>query len=105
MAALASSAPAPVPTLTAEDLTDAVWEVTELPRHVCEKAVQGVLEAMTEALIGLERIEVRGFGIFEIRIRPEARRLHPITRKLITTQAKKVVTFRPSQQIKDALNS
>lgn len=105
MAALARSAPAPVPTLTTEDLADAVWEVTELPRHVCEKAVQGVITSMTEALGELNRIEIRGLGMFEIHLRPELRRLHPMTKKLIIIPSKKVVVFRPSQQIKDALNS
>lgn len=62
------------------DLINVVTEATELPKKDATKAVDAVFEAITEALQSGDKVQLVGFGNFEVRER-SARK--GVTRKLV----------------------
>jgi integration host factor subunit alpha len=68
--------------------------------------------AHVEALLGLikntlesgENVKIAGFGVFEVKDKNARRGRNPHTGESITIEARKVLTFKPSSVLKDAIN-
>ena len=65
-----------------------------------ELAVKTIIEHMSQALSGGERIEIRGFGSFSLHYREPRKGRNPKTGEEIPISARRVVTFRPGQKLK-----
>jgi integration host factor subunit beta len=68
-----------------------------------ERVVETIFKVMVEALNRHERIEIRGFGVFTIHQRSARIGRNPITGEHVDVPAKKVVHFKPSKLIANAL--
>jgi integration host factor subunit beta len=66
-----------------------------LLRHDVELAVNCILTQMADALVQGERIEIRGFGSFDLRHRPARIARNPRTGETVDLPAKVVVHFKP----------
>ncbi|RKY39885.1 MAG: integration host factor subunit beta [Candidatus Omnitrophota bacterium] len=75
----------------------------DLPRQKVEKVVEGVLEIIRESLLKGEKVELRNFGVFKIRLRKERKRRNPRTGEEVMVPAHKVVVFKPATEIKKKL--
>ena len=73
------------------------------PRDV-ELAVNCMIEQMIEALESGERIEIRDFGSFNLRIRPPRLARNQKTGEAVKMPSKSVVHFKPGKQLKDRVN-
>lgn len=51
------------------DIAERISDRVEIPRVVALKAVDAILEKMKESLVEGERIEIRGFGVFQKKLR------------------------------------
>ena len=60
-----------------------------------ESAVNCLLKYMADALVQGERIEIRGFGSFDLRNRPARTARNPRTGEAVNSPAKKAVHFKP----------
>lgn len=86
------------------ELITKVAEITELPKKDATKAVDGVLQAISEALQNGERVQLIGFGNFEVRERSARKGRNPQTGEEIDIPASKVPAFRPGKALKDSVN-
>ncbi len=66
-------------------------------------AVDIILDAMTQALAGGRRVELRGFGSFSTRSRKARKTKNPRTGKLMDIGERKTIHFTMSKSLKDAL--
>ncbi len=68
---------------------------------VTRKIVQGVLDAVVGSLAEEGRIELRNFGVFEIRNRASRVARNPRTNEPIRLPPRKVVVFQPGKKLQD----
>ena len=69
-----------------------------------DEAVNTMLDAMTEALAGGQRIEIRGFGSFRLRARRMKEGRNPKTGETVAVPAKRVPFFKAGKELKELLN-
>ncbi len=69
-----------------------------------ELAVKTMLDHMTEALSGGERIEIRGFGSFSLHYRAPRVGRNPKTGQSVELDAKHVPHFKPGKDLRDQVN-
>ena len=85
------------------DLINAVAESTELSKKDASKAVDAVFEAITNALSKSEKVQLIGFGNFEVRERSARKGRNPQTGEEIDIPASKVPAFKPGKALKEAV--
>ncbi|MFV0413909.1 MAG: HU family DNA-binding protein [Oscillospiraceae bacterium] len=88
--------------MTKNDLVAQVAGTAELTKKDAEKAVNAVLETITEALKSGEKVSLVGFGTFETRQRPARKGLNPRTKEEITIPATVAPAFKAGKALKDA---
>ena len=85
------------------DLVSHVAAAAELPKAAADKAVSAVFDGITAALAGGDEVTVYGFGVFSVSQRPERDGRNPKTGEALKIPAGKSLKFRPSKQLKIAL--
>ena len=90
--------------MTKTELIDRVAESAKMTRKDAGEAVSAVLEAITGALAKGDKVQLIGFGSFEVRQR-SAREGHDPQdpKKIIKIPAKKVPVFRAGKALKDSV--
>lgn len=86
------------------ELTAAVCNKTGMSKKDGEKAVAAVLDAVTEALAAGEKVQLVGFGTFEVRERGERTGRNLKTGEAITIAASKTPAFKAGKALKDAVS-
>ena len=86
------------------ELVAAIAEKTELPKKDSEKALKAFIDVVTEELIKGEKIQLVGFGTFEVTERAAREGRNPQTGKTMEIAACKAPKFKAGKQLKDALN-
>ena len=89
---------------TKADLIDALYEKTGMNRTEIRSTIDIIIDEIKEALIRRRIIELRGFGIFEVKTRkarPRAR--NPRTGESININSHGVVSFRSGHELKQAV--
>ena len=85
-------------------LVDAVAKAAEITKKDAEAAINATLAAITEALKAGDKVQLIGFGNFEVKDAPEREGRNPATGETIKIAASKKPTFSASKVLKDALN-
>lgn len=85
------------------ELIAAVAEKTELSKKDADAAVSAVLGAITDALKAGDKIQLVGFGTFEVRNRAAKQGRNPRTGETMTVPASKVPAFKAGKALKDAV--
>ena len=85
------------------ELIAAVAEKSGLSKKDSEKAVAAVLSAVEGALAKGDKVQLIGFGTFEVRERPERKGRNPQTKEEITIPASKLPAFKAGKALKDAV--
>lgn len=85
------------------ELSAAVAEKAGLTKKDAEKAVAAVLESVMEALASDDKVQLVGFGTFEVRERGERTGRNPRTKETITIPASKQPVFKAGKAFKDAV--
>lgn len=85
------------------DLIAKVAETSELPKKDATKAVEAVFEAITEALQNGDKVQLVGFGNFEVRERSARKGRNPQTGEEIEIAASKVPSFKPGKALKEVI--
>jgi DNA-binding protein HU-beta len=83
------------------DIVDRVAEITDVPRVKAAQAVDTIIEAMKIALCGGKRIELRGFGVFQVRDRKKGVGRNPKTGVEVAISPGKTVRFKPGKDLKN----
>jgi DNA-binding protein HU-beta len=85
------------------ELISKVTELSELSKKDATKAVESVFEAISDALKGGDKVQLVGFGNFEVRERSARKGRNPQTGQEIEIAASKVPSFKPGKALKDGI--
>ncbi|MHB8157496.1 MAG: HU family DNA-binding protein [Desulfocucumaceae bacterium] len=86
------------------DLVSKVAEKTDFTKKDAEKAVTAVLASIEEALSGGEKVQLVGFGTFEIRQRAARKGRNPQTGQEISIAAAKVPVFKAGKALRESVS-
>lgn len=86
------------------ELVAAVAEKAELTKKEADRAVHAVLASIEEALAQGDRVQLVGFGTFEVRDRAERAGRNPKTGEEITIPASKVPAFKAGKALREAVD-
>lgn len=90
--------------MTKADLINVVSQKAEFTKKDSETAVNAVLDAITEALAGGDKVSLVGFGTFEVKDRAERNGVNPRTKEKIFIAASKLPAFKAGKALKDAVS-
>ena len=85
------------------ELIGCVAEKSGLAKKDAEKAVNAVLDAVVETLKAGEKVQLVGFGNFEVRERAARKGINPLTKQPRAFPATKVPAFKAGKALKDAI--
>ncbi|WP_157950961.1 non-specific DNA-binding protein Hbs [Peribacillus acanthi] len=85
------------------ELINAVAEASELSKKDATKAVDAVFDSILDALKNGDKVQLIGFGNFEVRERAARKGRNPQTGEEIEISASKVPAFKPGKALKDAV--
>jgi len=85
------------------ELINAVAEATDLSKKDATKAVEAVFDTIMGALKKGEKVQLIGFGNFEVRERAARKGRNPQTGEEIEIAASKVPAFKPGKALKEAV--
>ena len=85
------------------ELIAAAAERSGLTKKDAEKALNAAIDAITAALVAGDKVQVSGFGIFEVKAREARVGRNPRTGEAMEIAASKVHGFKASKTLKDAL--
>ncbi len=91
--------------MTKADIIEAVYEkVGGFSKKEAAEIVESVFNQIKETLERGEKIKISGFGNFIVREKKARIGRNPQTGEEITISARRVLTFKPSQVLKNVLN-
>jgi DNA-binding protein HU-beta len=85
------------------ELINAVAEASELSKKDATKAVDAVFDTILNSLKNGDKVQLIGFGNFEVRERAARKGRNPQTGEEIEISASKVPAFKPGKALKDAV--
>lgn len=94
-----------VRTVTKAQVVERVRQVTGLGWNESGDLLEAVLDAMKDTLAAGENIKISGFGSFVVRSKAPRRGRNPQTTASIVIPKRRVLTFKPSQVLRQSLNS
>jgi DNA-binding protein HU-beta len=86
------------------NLIDHVTEATKRTKKETEQVIEAVLATITEALVKGEKVDLRGFGSFQVSGKKERQGRNPRTGETVTIAARNVAVFKPSKELSARLN-
>ena len=87
------------------ELVAAIAENAGLTKKDSEKVLKAFVEVVTEELKKGEKVQLVGFGTFEVSERPEREGINPQTKETIKIAASKAPKFKAGKALKDAVNA
>ncbi|HEX3047187.1 MAG TPA: HU family DNA-binding protein [Bacillota bacterium] len=85
------------------DLVEKIVKATKLTKKDSDKALTAIIGAISGALAKGEKVQLVGFGSFEVRKRAARKGRNPQTGKEISIAARKVPVFKAGKALKDAV--
>lgn len=86
------------------ELVASVAEKAGITKKDAEKAINAVFASVEEALAGDDKVQIIGFGTFEVKTREARKGRNPQTGKEITIPASKSPVFKAGKGLKDIVN-
>ena len=85
------------------ELIEKIAVGAELNKADAKKAIEATIEAIKNALVEGDKIQLIGFGTFSVSERPAREGINPATKEKITIAAKKVAKFKAGAELADAI--
>ncbi len=86
------------------ELIAAVAEQASITKKDAEKALSAVINSITNAMADGDKVQLVGFGTFEVRARDARKGKNPRTGEIINIAASKVPAFKAGKALKDIVN-
>ncbi len=86
------------------ELIAAAAEKASLSKKDSERVLDAVIETITEALSAGDKVQLVGFGAFDVKARGERTGRNPRTKETIVIPASKQPLFKPGKALKDAVS-
>ncbi len=90
--------------MTKHDLVASIAKATNLKQADTKVIVQMVLDGIIDVLASERRLELRNFGVFEVRRRKARRARNPRTGEEVMVPAKNVVAFKPGRTMQQKVH-
>jgi len=90
--------------MTKSDLIAALAARTSITASQAERVVNAIFESMTDALVGGEGIETRGFGTFTVRLYDGYTGRNPRTGEAVEVKPKKLPFFKVGKELKEMVD-
>jgi nucleoid DNA-binding protein len=90
--------------MTKKEIAKQIAEQTGISRQVALEAVQMVFDGIRGTLLDEGRIELRNFGVFEVKRRRARKARNPRTGETISVPEGSVVTFKPGREMEERVN-
>ena len=87
--------------MTKKEIVRAISEKLEMTQQCTKEIVQKTFDAIVETLVTERRIELRNFGVFEVRRRAPRKARNPKTDEIVDVKEKYVVSFKPGKVMKE----
>lgn len=88
-----------------EELITAVAENAEISKKDAKKAIEAVFEVITEAMKNGDKVQITGFGTFEVSERAAREGRNPQSGAVMQIPASKAPKFKAGKALKDSLNA
>ena len=85
------------------ELINAVAEKAGISKKDAEKAVGATIDAVTDALVAGDKVQLVGFGAFEVKCRNARIGRNPKTKETIEIPASKIPAFKAGKALKDKI--
>lgn len=89
--------------MTKAEIINTLFEKVGLPKKEAQDVIEIILSTMKQTFVDGESIKISGFGTFNVRKKSARKGRNPKTGTEIEITPRKVVTFRPSNQLKDVV--
>ena len=86
------------------ELIAAVAEKTGMTKKDAERVINATLDTITASLIAGDKVQVSGFGIFEVKAREARVGRNPRTKETIQIPATRLPAFKASKALKDTVS-
>lgn len=90
--------------MTKKDIVRTISEEVGLTQQQTKEIVQKTFDAIVESLVRERRIELRNFGVFEVKTRAARMARNPRTGQQVEVPRKFVVTFKPGKTMEARMN-
>ena len=87
------------------ELIASVAEKAGLTKKDAEKAVVAIFDSIQQAMVEGDKVQVIGFGTFEVKERSARAGRNPQTKEPMTIAASKLPAFKAGKALKDAVNA
>ena len=90
--------------MTKADIVNEVSNLTGLTKVEIETVLEGILLTITNGLKRSKRIDIRGFGSFQVKKRKARDARNPATQELLRLEERFIPVFKVSNLLKDKIN-
>lgn len=90
--------------MTKADIAERIHTTTGLSKKDSVAMLEAVFSIMKSTLESGEKIKVAGFGNFEIKQKKDRKGRNPQTGETITIEARRILSFKPSMLLRQAVN-
>ena len=87
--------------MTKKEIVKQISERIGLTQLKTKDIVQQTFDAIVDTLIEAGRIELRNFGVFEVKMRKARKARNPRTGERVDVEPKMVVTFKPGKEMEE----
>lgn len=91
--------------MTKNELIGCIAEKSGLAKKDSESALNAIVDSITAALVEGDKVQLTGFGVFEVKERPERTGRNPQTKEIIVIPASRSVVFKAGKVLKDSVNA
>ncbi|MBM4069835.1 MAG: integration host factor subunit beta [Planctomycetes bacterium] len=91
--------------MTKKEIVRDISEQLGLTQLKTKEIVQKTFDAILETLLREKRIELRNFGVFEVKRRKPRKARNPRTGERVDVEAKNVVTFKPGKEMEERVRN
>jgi DNA-binding protein HU-beta len=85
------------------ELVDNMANAADISKAAAEKALNGMLDGITDALTKGDKVTLVGFGTFSVAERAARQGRNPQTGKTINIEARKVARFKPGSKLTESV--
>lgn len=89
--------------MTKSELIASVAEKTGLTKKASEEVLSAIVDTISDSLVKGEKVQLVGFGTFEVRERAARTGINPQTKEKITIEATKTPAFKAGTSLKEAV--
>ncbi|MBN1548032.1 MAG: integration host factor subunit alpha [Syntrophaceae bacterium] len=91
--------------MTKIEIVESIYDKIGIPKKDCVRIVESLFDIIKDDLYKGNNVMISGFGKWTVKAKKARKGRNPQTEADLTIDARKVVTFKPSNVLRDAVNS